>query len=511
MSVQSAFDLKNVLVKREATWQEAVVEYKSIITLANSGNDPAESFLFLLPSNIADRVGYLTASLGSKQLRVEELGSLENSKGWIIKFINPLAAQKQQTVTVSAIITHPFQALPAEGLLMESNGAISELPYRHLSPYPTLADSLTVSGFSQLLAYAPNLDVTVSEGSIKWEVSDSSSATQATVQAKYSHPLPHFQSVTREISVSHWGMISVTDSFDLRNNAQKLSGEFSRVPFSIADQLRGNAPFTIDGSLTSLKAVLPRYTRNVAYFDVIGNISTSRAARVGKSHVGVDIQPRFPVLGGWKTEYSLSYDLPAKFVLADEGLMDGQNSLLSWLFEPTRFSLSIPANYPFVKVPADKVKFLIELPEGARDISVQLPGGRSVDQIVTETKRGWLSTPLIGGNTLVSFEIDGPFFIPEREALNFKLKVKYSYAKLGNIRQGLLLVGYVFALFLLAILSGRLFGYESMGGIRSGATTAKGSPVGSGPSSPTSVHPPVTEIRAKLASLAPREGVKKRK
>ena len=43
---------------------------------------------------------------------------------------------------------------------------------------------------------------------------------------------------------------------------------------------------------------------------VVGNISTS-ALRVLDDSVEVELRPRFPLFGGWKTHYILGYNVPS--------------------------------------------------------------------------------------------------------------------------------------------------------------------------------------------------------
>ena len=46
------------------------------------------------------------------------------------------------------------------------------------------------------------------------------------------------------------------------------------------------------------------------YRDDIGNISTS-ALRTLEDSVELDLRPRFPLFGGWKTHYFIGYNVPS--------------------------------------------------------------------------------------------------------------------------------------------------------------------------------------------------------
>lgn len=59
-----------------------------------------------------------------------------------------------------------------------------------------------------------------------------------------------------------------------------------------------------------LQTILPASAQDVYYRDEIGNISTSHL-QVLEDSVEVEIRPRFPLFGGWKTHYLIGYNLPS--------------------------------------------------------------------------------------------------------------------------------------------------------------------------------------------------------
>ncbi len=50
------------------------------------------------------------------------------------------------------------------------------------------------------------------------------------------------------------------------------------------------------------------------YWDYIGNISSSNAHR-DMDEVPFRIEPRFPIFGQWKTDWSQGYSMPTRFHL----------------------------------------------------------------------------------------------------------------------------------------------------------------------------------------------------
>ena len=66
------------------------------------------------------------------------------------------------------------------------------------------------------------------------------------------------------------------------------------------------------------KALLPAQSKDIYYRDQIGNISSSNV-REYDNRVEVDFRPRFPLLGGWRTDYILGYNVPSQEFLHASG------------------------------------------------------------------------------------------------------------------------------------------------------------------------------------------------
>jgi oligosaccharyltransferase complex subunit alpha (ribophorin I) len=95
------------------------------------------------------------------------------------------------------------------------------------------------------------------------------------------------------------------------------------------------------------------------YRDEVGNISTSRAYRdeYGKKVVFA-LAPRYGLLGGWKANWEIGYNLNSKGYLYNEG---------------NKFQLdNINLEYTLEKVLTENYSFKIILPEGATGIKVKI-------------------------------------------------------------------------------------------------------------------------------------------
>lgn len=68
--------------------------------------------------------------------------------------------------------------------------------------------------------------------------------------------------------------------------------------------------FSEESMSTCLQTILPAAAQDVYYRDEIGNVSTSHLLILDDS-VEMEIRPRFPLFGGWKTHYIVGYNLPS--------------------------------------------------------------------------------------------------------------------------------------------------------------------------------------------------------
>jgi oligosaccharyltransferase complex subunit alpha (ribophorin I) len=114
----------------------------------------------------------------------------------------------------------------------------------------------------------------------------------------------------RVIEVSHWGNIAVEETIDMYHSGAKLKGSFSRF-----DLMRRQGA---QSSVKSFKTLLPPTAKDVYYRDEIGNISTSNL-RESSEQVELELRPRFPLFGGWRTHYTVGYNVPSYQYLFNKG------------------------------------------------------------------------------------------------------------------------------------------------------------------------------------------------
>lgn len=131
-------------------------------------------------------------------------------------------------------------------------------------------------------------------------------------------PFLTVETLYRFIEVSHWGRISVEETIDMVHTGAKLKGSFSRFDYM---RRQGGSH-----SVKSFKTFLPHSALDVYYRDEIGNISTSNLRMPSKSNKAqpaeIELRPRFPLFGGWRTHYTIGYSVPVYQYLYNKGIIN---------------------------------------------------------------------------------------------------------------------------------------------------------------------------------------------
>jgi oligosaccharyltransferase complex subunit alpha (ribophorin I) len=74
--------------------------------------------------------------------------------------------------------------------------------------------------------------------------------------------------------------------------------------------------------------------------------------------VRLQLYPRFPILGGWKSNFNIGYNLPTKFYVSTDG--------------KDLHSLNLTYGLPYYDMVARNYTMRVVLPEGANNIKVIL-------------------------------------------------------------------------------------------------------------------------------------------
>lgn len=186
------------------------------------------------------------------------------------------------------------------------------------------------------------------------------------------NPQIKFTTVEKIIEVSHWGNVGITENYKLVNTGPSLKGEFSRVTYGSRSQADARNAYK------GIEFDLPYEIWGLYYQDEVGNISTSKAYRDESSRsVHVALQPRFALLGGWKSNWQIGYNFKTDGHLFIEG---------------NKFELkNIKLEYALEKILAENFQIKLVLPHGAENVKIRI-GDHDYDMSLVEktTSEGYL-------------------------------------------------------------------------------------------------------------------------
>ena len=435
----AASQLVNHKVDRVVDVSTQLVKVTTRIQVANAaGQAPASSYTLLF--HAPHRLSFVRATIASATnekdrtpLLVQRVaGSSAEWEEWTVDLSdNPVAAGSvSPQIEVLAVFTKLLKPHPAEIDQSEKQLVVYDGSHYFFSPYQTLTQTTKVKipVASQIESYSklkPNAQSANTIDFGPYENIAPKSYSKLLIHYENNSPFLTVSRLDRLIEISHWaGVISVEEDIDVRHEGAVLRGPFSRYDF----QREANSGVS---AVKNFKTKLPASASDVYYRDEIGNISTSNL-RQTSSHVVVDLRPRFPLFGGWKTHYLLGYSLPANDYLFNDG---------------NQFVVRLPfVDHIYDNSVIDDCTVRIVLPEGAADVKLRLPFSvtRDRDQI----RKTYLDT---FGRTVVVLRKTN---LVEHHVQDFE--VHYTYNRLWMLQEPLLLVSFLFALCLCVIIYVRL-------------------------------------------------------
>lgn len=178
-----------------------------------------------------------------------------------------------------------------------------------------------------------------------------------TVHYLNNRPFLTVTSVQRVLEISHWGNLAVEEHYEMKHAGAQLTGGFHRIDY------QRNPAHLAPSSFHTIVAKLPPSAADIYYRDRIGNISTSTVRVSGdRKHLDLELKPRFPLFGGWKTQFYMGYNLPVS-----QFLSRGTKA------QSTRYQLKAKFGSPFQIANVDDMTVRVIIPEGASNIKVHLP------------------------------------------------------------------------------------------------------------------------------------------
>lgn len=431
-SISPDLVVKSVDRNIDLTTQLVKVNYR--ITLENTGKAAVKNFLFSLDPNLKEKVAFIGATSGSSEktyLRVATT-SVAGKAGafWKIDLKTGLAGGASTTVSVEVVLGGALEMYPAAITQKEKQLTrfIGNL-YCYL-PYPVITQTTTVVlASSNVESYTKTKPVSLSDSTLTYGPHKNTAAfstAELAVHSENNSPMLVVAALHRAIEVSMWGNIAIEETVDVVHRGAQLKGSFSRYEFQ-----RENSGVS---SVKNFKTLLPAAAKDVYYRDDIGNISTSHL-KVMDDAVELDLRPRFPLFGGWKTHYVIGYNVPSYEYIFYKADLHVLNMRL------------VDHIYDDMLIESAEVKVI--LPEGVTDLQLDTP--YPITRGADLKHFTYLDTT---GRTVVTLRTTPGQLLTESHIQDFQLQ--FSYPHTTMLAEPLILVSAFFLLFLLAIVYVRL-------------------------------------------------------
>ncbi|TMW60421.1 hypothetical protein Poli38472_000463 [Pythium oligandrum] len=422
----------NTSVKRVVDLTKHVVRIQSDIQFVDA-EDATNEYSFALSKSMGERLAHVTAKCGKNACEVvKSAESAESSLVDLYTVVLQNSVPKGETghIKLNAHFTRVLKPFPEEITQKEDQLVVFEDGHLFASPYLTETQTTKVKLPSGRIESYSNIQPVTQKGATitygPYENVEPFVAPSNSLRVHYKNHSP-FLTVTnlvKEIEVSMWGRVSVEEVYDLEHTGAKLKGGFSRLDY----QMHGAR----GASFYELRAYLPRDAVNVYYRDQIGNVSTSRL-RQTETRQELQFKPRFPIFGGWKTQWYFGHSVPTHSVLSRSG---------------SKFKLEVDFSTSIEEAAVDDLTVKVILPEGSTNVQVNLPF--EVDAQTETSRQTYLDTPLFGRPVLV---IHKKNVIAQH---NVPFEVTFDFAQSFMLHEPLLLVGGFLAFFVVCMVLFRL-------------------------------------------------------
>ncbi|GAA6033051.1 hypothetical protein JCM8097_000119 [Rhodosporidiobolus ruineniae] len=365
---------------------------QAVYSLVKDSNSKGGDTFVVGVRNSGQPGGWVEATEGKGQLRkpveLTTVGSDDDTTYYSVSLSPSTEATTLSLAAVQSHVTRPYPPqlpqnadsiymlwegdllAPLAGLSAEQKSKIEAVSVKVKTPTPRILN-LQLADESGFEVNHPTGSATVtytSKGSV-------ASLGPQVARVHYQQPqaIASIRKLDRVVELSHWGSnLAIQDTIDLANTGPTLEGHFARIDYQKASMHRRQGALAI----SSLTVPLPSSAHSPYFYDLVGNVSTSRFRPSSASSSAVlpsqkkkskaaqpallELQPRYPLMGGWNYSFTIGYDLPL-----EEFLRVGK--------EDGRYSVAVPFLTALKDVAVDEARVQVRLPEGARDIQVHAP------------------------------------------------------------------------------------------------------------------------------------------
>merc|ERR1719336_3330218 len=365
----------------------------------NTGRKSTRTYHFPIPLEKKPKLAFFKAvdqestELSSKLIDTIELSEefskqKEDHLFLEVQLKSPIDTDDVVQVTITMVYIHVLEMLPAKIQQKDNQYVVYEGNRFCDSIYQTKKQHTKINVASESIkSYTKDGQESLTGKKLKYGTYENVKPfgfKNVRVHFKNNNAFLTMDNVVRDMEVSHWGNVRVSEFYNIRHDGARLVGAYE----SEDAMSYGRARLAEPSAVRELKATLPAGASRVTYTDRIGNISTSHF-RSGRKKSILELEMRYKLLGGWKTDFSITYD-----VAASEFISVSKSDSSLHYFEGY-FGI------PFSKPVASYVKTSVALPEGAYDVKVNLPF--DVDELDYTVRYTYLDSQLFGGRPVVYF------------------------------------------------------------------------------------------------------------
>jgi oligosaccharyltransferase complex subunit alpha (ribophorin I) len=340
-----------------------------------------------------------------------------------VQLSTPLKPGEKTTLEVLYVLTHSLEPFPAEISQSESQLVYYRDSAVLLSPYHVMEQVTYIKVPSNRIESFTRVDPTSRSGTeLKYGTySNQMPNTYLPILVHYENnrPFAIVEELVRKVEISHWGNVQITEHYILKHGGARHKGVFSRLEYQSRPSISGMSSFK------NLLAKLPPRVHSVYYRDEIGNISSSHL-RTDSHKSELEIEPRYPLFGGWHCTFTIGYSLP----------------LQDFLFESddVRRYINLTFGCPLLDTVVDDLTIKVVLPEGSKNPQPVVPF-----QVEKHLETSYSYLDVVGRMTVVlkKKNVVGEHNVP--------FQVHYEFNPIFMLAEPLMLISAMFLFFVACI------------------------------------------------------------
>uniref|UniRef100_F1L248 Dolichyl-diphosphooligosaccharide--protein glycosyltransferase subunit 1 n=1 Tax=Ascaris suum TaxID=6253 RepID=F1L248_ASCSU len=354
------FEGISIEAERHVDISSQVVKVTVKYQVTNGGKTDINTFVHLVSDAEQSKLSYIMAAEEKKDgklhiVKANIAGIKQGFTAYKVELLTAVTPGAKVGVTVEYHLAQYLLPYPAKITQSEAQFMLYKGSAHVASPYVVTKETTVIQlAPGKLLSHTTVTPTKTDSGKITYgPYTDQKPFTvsEIKVHSENNSPFVVVTDLERTIEISHWGNIAVEEFIKIVHKGAELTGPFSRLDHQLDHRTRRPV-------VTSYKTLLPASSKDIYYRDEIGNISTSSVRRMTDA-VELTIQPRFPLFGGWRTDYVLGYNVPAYQYLYATG-----NS----------FALKMRlVDHVFDNSVVEHFKLRVILPEGSRNFKLITP------------------------------------------------------------------------------------------------------------------------------------------